>query len=65
MPLIPNVDKEKQAVMVYTTYPSLVEAEEAGRALTVSRGYAPASTSFPAWSRTTGGRAKFRAAKRW
>ena len=31
----------ERAVFVYTTYPSLVEAEQAGRAL-VERGFAPA-----------------------
>jgi periplasmic divalent cation tolerance protein len=32
-----NTSQQDQAVMIYTTYPSVVEAEEAGRALVERR----------------------------
>jgi hypothetical protein len=37
-----NTSQQDQAVMIYTTYPSVVEAEEAGRARWSSGGFAPA-----------------------
>ena len=39
----------ERAVFVYTTWPSVVEAEQAGRALVERRLWRPASTSCRAW----------------
>ena len=58
-----HADMER-ALLVYTTYPSIVEAERAGRSIE-ERGWPPASTSCPAWCRTIGGRARSSAARRW
>src|SRR5262249_60446276 len=35
--LVSNITQQDQAVMIYTTYPSIVEAEQAGRALVERR----------------------------
>ena len=55
-----NTDR---AVFVYTTYPSIVEAEEAGRAL-VERRLCACVNILPGMVSSTGGRARSSGARR-
>ena len=59
------MDKNNERVVfVYTTYPSIVEAEQAGREL-VQRRLCACVNILPGMSRFIGGKARSSAARRW